>query len=76
MPRIVEAVYYVLHRITGRCIDSERSGQTLTPTALVNEAFLRLKKSDGLAFEDRSHFLAVAPRSMRRILLNHAEIHG
>jgi RNA polymerase sigma factor (TIGR02999 family) len=51
---------------------NERPGHTLQPTALVNEAFLRLVGSNGVEWQDRAHFYAVAARLMRRILVDHA----
>lgn len=45
---------------------------TLTPTAIVHEAYLRLVRSPAIAWEDRGHFFAVAAIAMRQILLNHA----
>jgi RNA polymerase sigma factor (TIGR02999 family) len=49
-------------------------GQTLQPTALVHEAWLKIHKGlrGGDGFQDRSHFLAVAARAMRQVLVNHA----
>jgi RNA polymerase sigma factor (TIGR02999 family) len=51
---------------------AERPGHTLTPTALVNEAYLRLNGSSDLRFTDRAHFLAVLAQAMRRVLVDHA----
>nr|ALS91803.1 helix-turn-helix domain protein [uncultured bacterium] len=50
----------------------ERPGHSLQATALVNEAFVRLVDADSVAWHDRAHFLAVAARVMRRILVDHA----
>ena len=50
----------------------ERVGHSLQATALVNEAYLRLKGGSAVACFDRAHFLAVAARVMRRILVDHA----
>ena len=50
----------------------ERAGHSLQATALVNEAYVRLVDAQGVAWEDRTHFLAVAARAMRRILIDHA----
>jgi len=70
--RLLECVYYELHRIAERCMRSERRGHTLQPTALVNEAYARLTQQDQLTFENRVHFYAIAARLMRRILTDHA----
>lgn len=51
---------------------AERPGHSLQATALVNEAYLRLIGARGIAWQDRAHFLAVAARVMRRILVDHA----
>jgi RNA polymerase sigma factor (TIGR02999 family) len=50
----------------------ERAGHSLQPTALVNEAYLRLVDAKDVAWRDRAHFLAVSARVMRRILVDHA----
>ena len=50
----------------------ERAGHSLQATALVNEAYLRLINAEDVAWQDRAHFLAVAARVMRRILVDHA----
>ena len=54
---------------------SERAGHTLQPTALVNEAYLRLGGPEGFKFENRSHFFAAAAEAMRRILVDNARRH-
>jgi RNA polymerase sigma factor (TIGR02999 family) len=61
-----------LHQIAERCFRGERPGNSLQPTALVNEAFLRLAKSKDLHWQDRGHFLAISARVMRRYLIDHA----
>jgi RNA polymerase sigma factor (TIGR02999 family) len=50
----------------------EKPGRTLQTTALVHEAYLRLLKDASLSFENRAHFLGVAARAMREILIEHA----
>ena len=50
----------------------ERAGHSLQATALVNEAYLRLINAKDVPWQDRAHFLAVAARVMRRILVDHA----
>ena len=50
----------------------ERPGHSLQATALINEAYLRLVNANDVAWQDRTHFLAVAARVMRRILVDHA----
>lgn len=70
--QLVPLVYQELKRIAARYMRSERAGVTLQATALVNEAYLRLLKDEGLSFENRSHFFGIAARSMRQILVEHA----
>jgi len=53
----------------------ERAGHSLQATVLVNEAYLRLVDANDVAWHDRAHFLAVAARAMRRILVDHARVH-
>ncbi len=75
-PRTVDAllplVYDELHRLAERYMRRERPDHTLTTTALVHEAYLRLVDQTRVAFEGRSHFLGVAAIAMRRILVEHA----
>jgi RNA polymerase sigma factor (TIGR02999 family) len=54
----------------------ERRGHTLQATALVNEAFLRLTDARHLRFQDRAHFVGIAARLMRRVLVDHARSRG
>ena len=61
-----------LRRLAGHYFRRERPGHTLQPTALVNEAFLRLAAAKNIEFRDRGHFLAIAARIMRRYLIDHS----
>jgi len=61
-----------LRRMAKRHFYGERAGHTLQPTALVNEAFLRLSRSKHIDWQDRSHFFAIAGRVMRRYLIDYA----
>jgi RNA polymerase sigma-70 factor, ECF subfamily len=61
-----------LRRLAGRHLARERRGHTLQPTALVNEAFLRLVQTPAVSFRDRAHFFAVAARIMRHVLVDHS----
>ena len=69
---LTDSVYGELHRIARRAFKGERAGHTLQPTALVNEAFVRLVNAQ-VSWQDRAHFYALSARMMRRILVNHAE---
>jgi len=68
-------VYDELRRVAHRHLEREAEGHTLSTTALVHEVYLRLKDRGTGAFNDRVHFFAMAARSMRRILVDHARRH-
>lgn len=70
--RLFELLLPELRRIAGRCFRGERAGHTLQPTALVNEAFMRLAKARHIDWQDRGHFLSLAARVMRHYLIDHA----
>jgi RNA polymerase sigma factor (TIGR02999 family) len=69
---LIPLVHRELHQIAKRCMAGERPGHSLQATVLVNEAYLRLIDAKHVAWHDRAHFLAVAARIMRRILVDHA----
>lgn len=64
-----------LRRIAAYCFKRERAGHTLQPTALVNEAFVRLAAAKNVQWRDRGHFLALASRVMRHYLIDYARAH-
>lgn len=70
--RIVPLVYAELRGIARRRLGRERSAQSLTPTVLVHDAYLRLMDVRQARFRDRAHFLAMASRVMRRLLIDRA----
>ena len=70
--RLIPAVEDQLVRIARRVMAGERHHETLQPTALVNEVYLRLVDIGQVSWNDRAHFLAVVARSMRRILVDRA----
>jgi RNA polymerase sigma-70 factor, ECF subfamily len=72
LDRLVPLVYAELRRMAGAYIRNERSAQTLEPTALVHEAYLRLVGTSDPDFTNRAHFLAIAARVMRQILVGRA----
>jgi RNA polymerase sigma-70 factor, ECF subfamily len=76
LERLVPVVYEELRRIAHRRMSLENPGATLQPTALVNEVYLKLVDSTGLAFRDRSQFFALAAQMMRRILVDRARSRG
>lgn len=65
-------VYEELRRLAAAALRRERTDHTLQPTALVHEAFLRLAETPGASWENRAHFVAIAARVMRRVLVDHA----
>src|SRR5256885_12055716 len=65
-----------LRRLARIYMSRERRGHTLQVTALVNEAFMRLVDTKGLRWQDRSHFLGISARLMRRVLVDHARARG
>lgn len=67
---LLPLVYQELRKLAAARMAAESSGQTLQPTALVHEAYLRLVGDQH--FDDRGHFFAAAAEAMRRILVNHA----
>lgn len=69
-------IYEELRRLAAWYLASERPDHTLTPTALVHEAFIRLVDAAVTERLDRVHFLAVASTVMRRVLVDHARAHG
>lgn len=70
---LLPLVYDELRRLAGRQMAAEKPGQTLQPTALVHEAYLRLVgPADGVRWESRGHFFASAAEAMRRILVDAA----
>jgi RNA polymerase sigma factor (TIGR02999 family) len=70
--RLMPLVYDELRAIAGRQLRSERAGHTLSPTALVHEAYLKLDRLDRLDWQNRAHFFAIAAGVMRRVLVDHA----
>jgi RNA polymerase sigma factor (TIGR02999 family) len=65
-------VYEDLRRRAHRCLRAEAAGHTLTTTALVHEAYLKLIDGERVQWEDRAHFLALAARAMRQVLVSYA----
>jgi RNA polymerase sigma factor (TIGR02999 family) len=75
LQELTALLYSNLHQIAERLMLRERADHTLQPTALVNEAYMRLIGAE-IAWQDRVHFLAIAAREMRRILVEHARAKG
>ena len=70
--RLLPLVYDELRRLADGYMRREQIGHTLQPTALVHEAFFKLVDSSDRTFESRAHFLGVAARAMRQVLVDHA----
>lgn len=71
--RLLPLLYGELHRLAEARMRGEDSARTLSPTALVHEAFIKLAEHDRVEWKNRAHFLAVAALAMRRVLLRAAE---
>ncbi len=76
LERLLPLVEAELRRLARAYMARERRGHTLQPTALVNEAFLRLTDARHVRWQDRAHFLGIAARLMRRVLVDHARSRG
>jgi len=75
LDELMPLVYAELRRIAGSFMRRQPPGHTLQPTALVNEAFIKLFQDAHPAVADRAHFLALMARAMRQILVDHARAH-
>lgn len=75
MDRLMPLVYEQLRRVAHWQLEAEPAGHTLTTTALVHEAYLRLVAQTRIQWQDRAHFFAIASRAMRRVLIDHARRH-
>ena len=71
---LLPLVYSELHRLAKSYMRRERPDHTLQPTALINEAYLRLAKED-IDWQNREHFIGVAANVMRRVLVDYARAH-
>ena len=76
LDRLIPIVHGELHRIARACMAGEKAENSLQATALVNEAYLRLIETREVNWQNRAHFLAMAARLMRRILVDHARSKG
>jgi len=73
---VFEATYTQLRRIAGSLMRRERPGHTLQPTELVHDAWLKLVDQSRVSWTDRAHFLNIAGRAMRQVLVDHARRRG
>lgn len=74
--RLYTALYAELQRIASACMSRERTAHTLEPSAVVNEAFLKMIDQAKIQWQDRNHFFAVATKAMRQVLIDHARRRG
>lgn len=72
LDQLMPLVYDELHRLAGAYLRRERREHTLQPTALVNEAYLKLVRQRSIRWQNRAQFFGVAAQLMRRILVDHA----
>lgn len=70
--QLIILVYDTLRQMARQCLQGERADHTLQPTALVHEAYFRLIGHHEMSWKNREHFFAMAARTMRRILTDHA----
>jgi RNA polymerase sigma-70 factor, ECF subfamily len=76
LDQLTPLVYKELHEIARRAMRRERPGGSLQPTALLNEAFLKLVGATSVQWQDRAHFFAISAQMMRRILVDAARSRG
>ncbi len=72
LDEIFAAVYDELRKVAHRQLQAERAGHTLSTTALVHEAYVKLVGLDRIEYRNRAHFFAIAARAMRQILVSYA----
>lgn len=73
LEQLVPLVYEELRELALRFLRRERRSHTLQPTALIHEAYLRLAAQRAISWNDRNHFVGIAARAMRQVLIHHAE---
>jgi RNA polymerase sigma factor (TIGR02999 family) len=73
--QLVPRVYAELRKLASSYLRRERRDHTLQPTALVNEAFIKLVDQRAVRWQNRAHFFGIAAQAMRRILVDHARAH-
>ena len=76
LEKLIGIVYDDLRRLAKRFLRGERQGHTLQTAALVNETYMRLIGQQKIDWQDRAHFFAIAARTMRHLLIDHARTRG
>ena len=74
--RLLPLIYDELKRVAANYLRRERSDHTLQPTALVNEAYMKMLDITQVSWQNKAHFIGVAANQMRRILVDHARNHN
>lgn len=69
---LLQAVYPELRRVAARQLRAERTGHSLQPTAIAHDVYLRLIDQQRVTWQNRAHFMAIAARLTRRVLVDHA----
>lgn len=69
--KLLPLVYHELRSLANRWLRCQESGQTLQPTTLVHEAYLRLANRGVYRWRNRAHFFATATQAMRQVLIDH-----
>jgi RNA polymerase sigma factor (TIGR02999 family) len=72
LDELLRAVYPELRRVAARQLRAERSGHSLQPTAVAHDVYLRLIDQQRVTWQNRAHFMAIAARLTRRVLVDHA----
>jgi len=75
LEKLMPLVYSELRRLASNYLRRERGEHTLQPTALVNEAYLKLVNQRNAKWQNRAHFFGISAQLMRRILVDHARQH-
>lgn len=75
LEKLMPLVYNELRRLASNYLRRERASHTLQPTALVNEAYLKLIDQRNAQWQNRAHFFGISAQLMRRILVDHARQH-
>jgi len=76
LDRLLPQIHSELRKLAASYLRKERPDHTLQPTALVNEAFLKLVDQRAVQWQNRAHFFGIAAQAMRRILVDHARAHA
>jgi RNA polymerase sigma factor (TIGR02999 family) len=76
LDRLLPQIHDELRKLAASYLRRERPDHTLQPTALVNEAFLKLVDQRAVKWQNRAHFFGIAAQAMRRILVDHARAHA